>query len=68
MNSIIVGLISISFGLWGLTVWWWSFAELLRGLTPLVLVLIGLLALAAGIAQIQQSARKPGKAAIDDDL
>ncbi|KAF0191433.1 MAG: hypothetical protein FD165_1767 [Gammaproteobacteria bacterium] len=68
MNSIILGLISISFGIWGLTVWWWSFAELLRGLTPMVLVLIGVLALAAGVSQVQKSARTAPKEALDDDL
>ncbi len=67
MNSIILGLISISFGMWGLTVWWWSFAELLRGLTPVILILIGVLALAAGVSQVQKGGAKSRKQPLGDD-
>lgn len=62
MNNIIIGLLGVSFGLWGLTVWWWSFAELLRGLVPLALILFGVVALGAGVSQIRTGKK------IDDDL
>lgn len=67
MNSIIIGLISLSFGIWGLTVWWWSFAELLRGLTPVILLLIGVLALGAGVSQVQKQAGKARTSSSTDD-
>ncbi len=49
MGNIIAGLISIALGIWGISVWWWSVAEFLRGVVPIVLVLGGLVALGAGI-------------------
>ena len=63
MTNIIVGLLAIAFGLWGMTVWWWSVAELLRGLVPVILILVGAVALAAGM-----SAVRLGKEKKDQDL
>lgn len=53
MPSIIIGLLALSLGLWGLSVWWYSVVELLRGLVPLILVLTGMLALMAGVTRIR---------------
>ncbi|MBF0283535.1 MAG: hypothetical protein HQL51_03655 [Magnetococcales bacterium] len=53
MPSIIVGLVSIALGLWGLSAWWWSVVETLRGLMPLLLVLLGLTALGAGVTSLR---------------
>nr|CAX83784.1 similar to MamI protein (Magnetosome protein MamI) [uncultured bacterium] len=53
MPVIIFGLLAISFGLWGMTVWWWSVAEFLRGVTPIVLLVIGLMALASGVSKVR---------------
>ena len=53
MINIIAGLIAIVLGIWGLGVWWWSFSEVLRGLIPLVLIIGGLAAIAAGIGSFK---------------
>lgn len=53
MANIIVGLLSISLGLWGVSVWWYSLAELLRGSIPLVLLSFGIVALMAGVTRVR---------------
>ncbi len=53
MASIIIGMISLALGIWGLSVWWWSVAELLRGGLPAVLIIFGLIAFGAGISKRQ---------------
>jgi len=53
MPKVIVGLLAISFGLWGMTVWWWSVTEFLRGAVPIVLVLLGVISLAAGVSRVR---------------
>ena len=53
MPKIIFGLISMALGLWGVAAWWWSIVELLRGLVPLLLLILGLVALGAGISRIR---------------
>ena len=58
MVSVIVGLLALALGLWGLTAWWWSVTEFLRGAMPIVFIIFGLVALAAGV----QTVRQPGKA------
>jgi len=63
MTNIIVGLLAVAFGLWGMTVWWWSVAELLRGLLPVILILVGLVALAAGVSAVRTEKEKK-----DEDL
>ena len=52
MPSIIVGLLAFAMGLWGLSVWWYSVEELLRGLVPLLLLLFGMVALIAGVSRV----------------
>jgi hypothetical protein len=54
MPNIIIGLITIAIGLWGLSVWWWSVAEFLRGIVPVVLILFGLVALGAGVSVVRE--------------
>jgi hypothetical protein len=55
--TVLGGIISIIIGIWGLNRWWWSFAELLKGCVPSVLVLGGLAALFAGISEIKDSGK-----------
>ena len=55
MASIVFGLVAIALGLWGLSAWWWSVAEVLRGLVPLLLILIGPIALGAGITKLREN-------------
>ncbi|MEE8394347.1 MAG: magnetosome protein MamI [Rhodospirillales bacterium] len=63
MNIVIFGLLAISLGLWGMSVWWWSVAELLRGLAPIVLVFLGVVALAAGVSKVRDE-----KGTKDEDI
>ena len=51
MAQIIAGLLAVTLGLWGLSVWWYSVEELLRGLVPLLLILFGVAALMAGVTR-----------------
>jgi len=68
MPNIIVGLLALAFGLWGLSIWWWSVTEILRGLVPLVLLGIGFVALAAGITKVQTKEKNTGDENLDDEL
>jgi FtsH-binding integral membrane protein len=54
--TIIFGLVCLSLGLWGISAWWWSLVEVLRGLLPLLAVVLGLVALGAGITKMQKAA------------
>ncbi|MEE8483713.1 MAG: magnetosome protein MamI [Nitrospinota bacterium] len=53
MPNIVFGLVAIAVGLWGLSVWWWSVAEFLRGFVPIALILFGLVALGAGVSVVR---------------
>lgn len=67
MNVVIFGLLAISLGLWGMSVWWWSVAELLRGLVPIVLVFLGVVALAAGVSRLRQDDETKDEDLIEDE-
>ncbi|MBF0626028.1 MAG: hypothetical protein HQL82_14625 [Magnetococcales bacterium] len=62
MPNIIFGLLTMALGLWGLSVWWWSVAEMLRGLVPILLILLGLVALGAGVTRIREADGAVGSA------
>ena len=49
MTNLIVGLICLALGAWGLTAWWDEFGGVLRGLIPIVFILVGLAAVGAGM-------------------
>jgi hypothetical protein len=53
MANIIFGLVSLALGLWGVSVWWWSVVEVLRGVVPVSLILLGLVALGAGVTRMR---------------
>lgn len=53
MPIVIFGLLAISLGLWGMAAWWWSVTEILRGLVPIILLLLGILSLAAGLSKVR---------------
>jgi len=47
MSNIIGGLIAIVVGAFGLIFWWVEFGQVLRGLIPFALVIVGLLSIAS---------------------
>lgn len=49
MTNLIVGLICLGLGAWGVTAWWDEFGAVLRGLLPVVFLLVGLAAVGAGM-------------------
>jgi FtsH-binding integral membrane protein len=62
MPSVIFGLLALALGLWGLTAWWWSVTEFLRGALPIVLIGFGLVALAAGVQTVREPKGRKDKA------
>ena len=48
MTNLVIGLICLVLGAWGLVAWWDEFGDVLRGFVPLLLVLLGLAAIGAG--------------------
>ena len=47
----VFGLICLVLGLLGIIFWWSHFGFVLRGLIPLLLVIVGFIALASGLSQ-----------------
>lgn len=68
MPSIMTGLLAISLGLWGLSAWWWSVVEVLRGVLPVALIFFGVIALAAGVSGLrrQQADRDADLPGVDE--
>jgi hypothetical protein len=55
MLAVIVGLVFVALGLWGVIAWWTSFLVILKGLVPVMLACGGLLAVIAGVTSIRDS-------------
>ena len=53
--SVIGGLVAILLGLIGLIRWWVLFVKLLYATVPAILILGGLIALAAGVSEIKDA-------------
>ncbi|MBF0381850.1 MAG: hypothetical protein HQL69_12580 [Magnetococcales bacterium] len=60
MANIIFGLVALALGLWGVSVWWWSIVEILRGIVPIALILLGLVALGAGVTKMRDKEHDDG--------
>ena len=56
MVHVIVGLVFVTLGAWGIIEWWDDFGEVLRGLVPLLIALWGLAALGAGFQKTRNAA------------
>jgi hypothetical protein len=57
MKHVIFGLVSALLGIWGIIVWWDEFGNVMRGLMPLVLLIIGIIGILAGL-QVQKELDK----------
>lgn len=55
MTHLILGLVMLVFGLWGIFGWWDSFGMVLRGLIPLMLLIGGLIGTGVGIEKFNKS-------------
>ena len=49
MSHLIMGLIALVLGVWGIIEWWVEFGAFFRGLIPMLLVLGGLAAVGSGL-------------------
>ncbi len=63
MMHLIAGLIVLVLGASGIVAWWGDFGAVLRGLIPLLLVLLGLAAIGAGFQKTRRAAQPK-----DEDL
>ena len=53
MLHIIVGIVAIAIGLWGITSNWYMFRDILVALVPFVVICFGLVAVLAGIRSMK---------------
>jgi hypothetical protein len=58
MKHIIIGLIAITLGLWGIVVNWYQFVDLLWVLIPMLVLIGGIVALLAGISNFSDTPSK----------
>ena len=49
MLNIVIGVIAVLFGLWGITRNWYMFMDILRALIPIMLIVFGTIMTLAGI-------------------
>ncbi len=52
MVHLLVGMVALCLGAWGIISWWSFFGECLRGFIPILLVLLGLAAIGAGLRKL----------------
>ncbi|MBW1691918.1 MAG: hypothetical protein DRG87_12665 [Deltaproteobacteria bacterium] len=57
MKHIIIGLVAITVGLWGIVLNWYQFLDLLWVLVPMAVLLGGIIALLAGISNFSKESR-----------
>jgi uncharacterized membrane protein HdeD (DUF308 family) len=53
MGALIGGIIGVILGLWGIIHWIHPFAKVLEGAVPFLVLIIGIIAIAAGISDIK---------------
>ncbi len=63
MRHLIVGLILLALGAWGIITWWEDFGEVLRGVIPFLLAVVGLAAIGSGFQRTMGEANQQ-----DEDL
>ena len=59
MTNLIIGLICLALGAWGVAAWWDEFGEIIRGVIPIVFILIGVAAIGAGMKSNAKAESKP---------
>ena len=66
MKHLIVGLILLVLGAWGIIEWWGDFGEFLRGFIPLVLVFVGLVGIGYGLRKTTSAGHEDDEAEAPD--
>lgn len=66
MYHIIIGLVSVLLGIWGVVVWWFEFGAVMRGLIPILLFAFGAIGIVAGLQVKKESEKRNGGLADDD--
>ena len=70
MLAVIVGLIFVVLGFWGVVIWWSDFMIVMHGLVPAMISCGGLIAIIAGITSIKDSLEAKAdlkKSVLDND-
>jgi len=57
MKHIIIGLLAIALGLWGIVLNWYQFLDFLWVLVPMAVLVGGIIALLAGISNFSKDSR-----------
>ncbi len=69
MKHIVVGVVSLGLGIWGLAAWFTTFGLVMRGVVPFMLLIFGLVAVYSGLRHSSIS-RRPAvvdEEELDDD-
>lgn len=61
MGSIILGSILVVVSLFGFMYWWWDVIDILRGIIPIVLLILGIVAIGAGLNMTKEEPIKKRK-------
>lgn len=68
MINIVGGLIAIALGILALINWSWRVVELVQGLIPVVLILGGIVALAAGMSMFKEQQKNISAKTDDEEI
>ncbi len=58
MGALIGGIIAVILGIWGLAAWWGYFVKALMAAVPFLLLIGGVIAIAAGISDLKDKAEE----------
>ena len=55
MWHLLIGIVLMTLGLWGMSAWWSVFGLVMRGVLPFMMIIIGLVALLSSYYRIQSA-------------
>lgn len=67
MGSIILGTILVIVSLFGFMHWWWDVIDILRGMIPIGLLILGIVAIGAGLNMVKEEPIKKRKKNEEDE-
>jgi len=68
MKHIIIGLVAITLGVWGIVLNWYQFLDLLWVLVPVTAAVLGVISLLAGISNFSKTSKTKNTGSIDERL